>query len=115
MTAVAGAVHGAGGAEWRDDHHARRRLRRPHGFDYTVSDGALSDVGHVAITGTPVNDPPVAVDDVATTAEDTPPPWLAGRWRPTTPTSTVQGHGVAVARPQHGTVALAGGTVTFTP
>src|SRR5204863_37660 len=41
------------------------------GFDYTVSDGSLSDVGHVTITVTAVNDAPVAVDDSATTAEDT--------------------------------------------
>ena len=41
-------------------------------FDYTVSDGALTDVGRVTITVTPVNDPPVAIDDSATTAEDTP-------------------------------------------
>ncbi|HVK72130.1 MAG TPA: Ig-like domain-containing protein, partial [Kofleriaceae bacterium] len=41
------------------------------GFDYTVSDGALTDVGHVAITVAPVNDPPAATDDTATTAEDT--------------------------------------------
>ncbi len=34
-------------------------------FDYTVSDGTSSDTGHVTITVTPVNDPPVAVDDAA--------------------------------------------------
>ena len=40
-------------------------------FTYTVSDGALSDVATVTITVTPVNDAPVAGDDVAVTAEDT--------------------------------------------
>src|SRR5438034_9286886 len=40
------------------------------GFDYTVSDGSLSDIGHVTITVTAVNDAPVAVDDTGTTAED---------------------------------------------
>ena len=36
-------------------------------FTYTVSDGALSDVATVTITVTPVNDAPVAGDDVAVT------------------------------------------------
>src|SRR5206468_1153341 len=40
------------------------------GFDYTVSDGSLSDIGHVTITVTAVNDAPVAVDDTGTTATD---------------------------------------------
>src|SRR5207249_2248080 len=40
------------------------------GFDYTVSDGSLSDIGHVTITDTAVDDAPVAVDDTGTTAED---------------------------------------------
>ena len=40
-------------------------------FTYTVSDGALSDVATVTITVTPVNDAPVAGDDVAVTPEDT--------------------------------------------
>jgi large repetitive protein len=42
------------------------------GFDYTVSDGnGGTDMGHVSITVTPVNDPPNAVNDSLTTAEDT--------------------------------------------
>lgn len=42
-------------------------------FTYTVTDpgGAVSAPGLVTITVTPVNDPPVAVDDAATTLEDT--------------------------------------------
>jgi large repetitive protein len=41
-------------------------------FEYTVSDGrGGSDVGLVSVTVTPANDPPVAVDDSLTTAEDT--------------------------------------------
>ena len=39
-------------------------------FDYTVSDGTLADTGTVAITISPVNDDPNAVDDVATVARD---------------------------------------------
>lgn len=41
------------------------------GFDYVVSDGADTDTGHVTVTVTPVNDPPVATAGTATTAEDT--------------------------------------------
>src|SRR5205085_2234489 len=40
-------------------------------FDYTVTDGTLTDVGRLTITVTAVNDAPVAIDDTATTAEDT--------------------------------------------
>src|SRR5206468_1166977 len=42
-------------------------------FTYVISDGtANSTPGTVTITVTPVNDAPVAVDDSATTDEDTP-------------------------------------------
>ena len=40
--------------------------------DYTVTDGALTDVGTLTINVTPVNDVTVAVDDGYTTLEDTP-------------------------------------------
>ena len=36
-----------------------------YGFDYTVSDGELTDTGHADVTITCVNDPPVAADDAA--------------------------------------------------
>jgi hypothetical protein len=41
------------------------------GFDYTVSDGTLTDIGHVTVNVSAVNDAPVAVDDTASTNEDT--------------------------------------------
>ena len=41
------------------------------GFDYTVSDGALTDTGHVTINITAVNDPPIAVGDTVTTPQNT--------------------------------------------
>ena len=42
-------------------------------FTYTISDGnGGTDTATVTVTVTPVNDAPVAVDDTATTAEDTP-------------------------------------------
>ena len=45
----------------------------PDSFTYKVNDGiADSNVATVNITVTPVNDPPVAVNDAYSTAEDTP-------------------------------------------
>ncbi|MBH02620.1 MAG: hemolysin, partial [Xanthomonadales bacterium] len=44
----------------------------PASFDYTVSDGDLTDTGTVNIDVTPVNDAPAAGDDSRTTEEDTP-------------------------------------------
>jgi len=46
----------------------------PDSFDYTVSDGSIGgqDTATVTITVIPVNDPPVAENDLATTDEDTP-------------------------------------------
>ena len=41
------------------------------GFDYTVSDGTDTTTGTVNVTVTAVNDPPIAVDDSASTPEDT--------------------------------------------
>ena len=38
-------------------------------FTYTVSDGSATDTGRVAVTVTPVNDPPVATNDAVTVAE----------------------------------------------
>ncbi len=38
---------------------------------YTISDGSLSATGVVIVAVLPVNDPPVARDDIATTLEDT--------------------------------------------
>ena len=40
-------------------------------LQYEVSDGELSDTGRVTVTVSEQNDPPVASDDSATTAEDT--------------------------------------------
>ncbi len=40
-------------------------------FTYTVTDGAGTDIGIITGTVTPINDAPVGVADVATTAEDT--------------------------------------------
>ena len=60
-------------------------------FTYRANDGALdSNIATVALTITPVNDAPVAVNDAYTTAEDTAPDRGGGpgSW-PTTATWTV--------------------------
>ncbi len=41
-------------------------------FTYVLSDGALTDTATVTVTITPVNDPPVAVDDTTVTSRNTP-------------------------------------------
>jgi cysteine-rich repeat protein len=85
-------------------------------FTYTVSDGALTDTGTVTVTVTAVNDAPVAVDDAATTAEDT---VLVVTGASLAANDTdVEGSTLtvtAVGGASNGTVALAAGTVTFTP
>ena len=43
----------------------------PASFEYTLSDGATTDTGTVNLTIDPVNDAPVANDDIASTGEDT--------------------------------------------
>jgi hypothetical protein len=84
-------------------------------FDYTVSDGAGgTDTGTVTITVTPVNDPPVALDDADSTVEDTPITFTSLVGNDTDPeldTLSV----TAVANPKNGTVALDGGDPIFTP
>lgn len=62
-TVVSGKVHYVPDA----DYHG------PDSFDYTVSDGqGGTDTGHVTVTVSSVNDPPVAAHDTATVTEDTP-------------------------------------------
>ena len=87
----------------------------PDGFDYVVSDGAGgTDTGSVAITVTPVNDPPVANTDTATTAYQTPVaiPVLANDTDVDGDTLSV----VSVGAASHGAVTIGpGGSVTYTP
>ncbi len=86
----------------------------PDTFSYRVADGAgLSDEGNVSVTVTPVNDPPTAADDSATTAEDDPVTInvLANDGDidgdPLTVEVTTPGAGDAVVNPD--------GTITYTP
>ncbi len=85
-------------------------------FEYTVSDGALTDTGLVTVTVTGANDAPVAVDDLATTPEDTAvaiaaATLLANDTDLDGDTLSVTAVGTAV----NGTVSLVSGVVTFTP
>ncbi|HEX8170479.1 MAG TPA: Ig-like domain-containing protein [Thermoanaerobaculia bacterium] len=97
-------------------------------FDYTVTDdgttnGAAdpkSDTGTVTVSVKAINDPPVANDDNKSTPEETPLTFpaadltandSAGPADESSQTLTV----TAVSNPQHGTVSLLAGNITFTP
>ncbi len=86
----------------------------PDSFTYTVGDGnGGSATATVTVTVTGVNDGPVAVDDAATTAEDT-----AVSVTVLTNDSDLDGDTLAVSSvsmPAHGTAVIAGTAVTYTP
>ena len=96
-------------------------------FIYTVSSGGASAVGTATITVTPVNDPPTAVADVASGAEDTPITGnvLSNDKDPDADTLTVTGFTVGgvnhapgdpATLPGVGTLVINGnGSYTFTP
>jgi alpha-tubulin suppressor-like RCC1 family protein len=87
----------------------------PDFFDYTVTDGALTDTATVTVSVTCVAESPRPQRDLATTAEDTAVSVavLANDTDPDGGTLTV----TAVAAPLHGTASVSGGgsTVTYTP
>ena len=90
----------------------------PDSFTYTASDGkGGTATATVSLTVTPVNDAPVAVDDVGTTAEDKAVTFTAAQLLGNdsdvdSATLTI----TAVGNAQNGTVTLnADGSVTFTP
>jgi VCBS repeat-containing protein len=87
-------------------------------FTYRASDGtAQSNPATVTITVTPVSDPPTAINDTYSTAEDTPvtvpaPGVLANDTDPDSSTLTA----ALVTGPGHGTLTLnANGAFTYTP
>jgi cysteine-rich repeat protein len=85
-------------------------------FDYQLSDGEAFAVASVVVTVTPVNDAPVATGDAAQTGEDTALTLAAGDLLGND--DDVDGDALtitAVGDADNGTVALAGGIVTFTP
>jgi CSLREA domain-containing protein len=83
-------------------------------FTYTVTDGVLTDTANVTVTITPVNDAPVASDDLAATLEDLP---ITLGVLPND--SDVEGSGLtvtAVALPSSGGAAISGTTqIVYTP
>jgi subtilisin family serine protease len=86
----------------------------PDGFDYTVSDGTATDIGHVAISVLAFDQPPVAVDDTLTTSEDAAASVavLANDTDPDLETLTA----ASVTQPAHGTASInADGTMLYTP
>ena len=86
----------------------------PDSFTYSISDGhGGTATGTVSITVTAVNDPPVAVANSATTAEDTPVTIgvLANDTDVDGDTLTV----TAVTQPAHGAVSFTASGVTYSP
>lgn len=82
-------------------------------FEYVVSDGSLVDTGTVTVTVLPVNDAPNAVNDNATTNEDT-----AIGISVLANDGDVDGPALSImsnTQPANGTVAVAGGIATYTP
>ncbi|WP_319458295.1 beta strand repeat-containing protein, partial [Mycobacterium sp. RTGN3] len=92
-------------------------------FDYTVSDGTLTDTGTVTINVTPTNDPPTAVDDGPfAVAEDgsrilTAVELLGNDADPDFPSGDILHVATVTAGPNtHGSVVLNGdGSVTYAP
>jgi len=86
----------------------------PDSFTYVVSDGIATDSGSVSVTVSPVNDPPFANDDAAST------PYQTAIAVPVLANDTdVDGDALTVASvgaASHGTVTIGpGGSVTYTP
>ncbi|UCG56449.1 MAG: tandem-95 repeat protein [Phycisphaerales bacterium] len=83
-------------------------------FTYTISDGrGGTDTATVTLTVTPVNDPPVAVDDAAVTDEDTQVTIdvLANDSDVDGDPLTVQ----SITQPEHGATEIIEGSVRYTP
>ncbi len=90
----------------------------PASFTFKVNDGLESNIATINITVTPVNDPPVAVDDAYTTDEDTPlvlaaPGVMAND---SDPDATDIWSAALLTSPAHGTlVFFSDGSFTYTP
>ncbi|MCE9575974.1 MAG: tandem-95 repeat protein, partial [Deltaproteobacteria bacterium] len=86
----------------------------PDGFDYVINDGfGGTDIGHVTINVTNVNDAPVAVNDTITTAEDT-----FATLNVTLNDTDLDGDTLEVesfTQPAHGTVVFIAAEARYTP
>ncbi|MCV7419201.1 tandem-95 repeat protein [Mycobacterium yunnanensis] len=83
-------------------------------FSYTASDGSLTGTATVTVTVTPVDDPPVAVNDSATVTEDsgsTSIDVLANDTDIDAGPKTITG----VTQPTNGSVTFTGTTLSYTP
>ena len=91
----------------------------PDSFTYTISDsGGLTSTATVSVTVNHVNQPPVAVDDVASTAFNTPVVInvLANDYDPDIPNPGDSLTVKSVTSPSHGAAVInAGSTITYTP
>jgi subtilisin family serine protease len=117
VTAVANAVKGTASVNLAGTVHfvPASNATGAASFQYTISDGhGGSDTASVAVTISPVNDPPVALDDSATTISPNPVTISV-----LTNDTDVEGSALSVAGvsdPPHGTaVANTNGTITYTP
>ncbi|HBO13095.1 MAG TPA: hypothetical protein DD491_09955, partial [Halieaceae bacterium] len=90
----------------------------PDSFTYTVqdNDGLVSNEATVSLTVDPVNDPPVAVDDSASTAEDTAVTFSV-TGNDSDPDGTIDPTSVVITGgPSNGSLVVnTDGTVTYTP
>ena len=111
-----GASHGAVGfgADGQFYYTPEADYSGPDSCTYTVIDGEFADTATIYINVTSVNDPPVAVDDSGTTAEDTPVAVtvLANDSDPDADTLSV----TSATNPANGTTVVNGdNTITYTP
>jgi len=84
----------------------------PASFDYTISDGTLTSTAHVAVTVNAIDDPPVAVDDVATVDESA----TATAIDVLANDTDIDGGPKAIASigtAAHGNASLAGGVISY--
>ncbi len=83
-------------------------------FTYTLSDGSLTSTATVTVTVTAQNDGPIAANDSATTTEDTPVDVFV-----LANDTDVDGNTLSIASvgpvPAHGTAAVDGDHITYTP
>jgi cysteine-rich repeat protein len=117
ISAVSNATHGTATINGTNiDFVPDTHFHGTGGFDYTVTDGTLTDTGHVTVSVAQVNHAPVAVDDIASVQQDAPQDFQASTFLGNdtdidNDTLTITDVGNA----SHCTAVLAGTTITVTP